>query len=284
MKTAKFIVLALVAVVAVALVAFVLRKPTPPVAEKKVDLLIEKQASVENENVTAPEIDENNEIPESDTEMLDEEGKPLKIEPAMFRKFVASFPQADLPLVCGQAYMKNLLTDKNEIIAEDFRAFVPELTEHKFSRMSYDAEFQYIAKIYETKDFVAVIYSDRADYVNYMDEENSKDTKSINMGLHVATYSKTTGKRIAVENIAYMGTNAPNFQNTIIKPNGVIASESFENLYKDGAEIGDAQHPVVGKRLTVRTVFTITSNGEIKKQEMESDKTATIQEENVSKS
>jgi hypothetical protein len=280
MKTAKFLVLALVAVVAVAMVAFVLRKPAPDSTKKTTELFAEKQLLATSD--TATNLDQNYDSAES--EMLDEEGKPVKIEPAMFKKFIASFPKADLPLVCGQAYLKNLLTGENETITEDFKAFIPELTEHKFSRMSYDAEFQYLAKVYETKDFVAVMYSDRADNVNYMDEESSKDAKSINMSLRVATYSKTTGKRIAIENIAYMGTNSPNFQNTIIKPNGVIASESFENIYKDGAEIGDAQHPVVGKRLVVSTTFSIDAVGNIKKQDVEADKTADTKEENISKS
>ncbi|MDX1904480.1 MAG: hypothetical protein SFU27_10015 [Thermonemataceae bacterium] len=127
-----------------------------------------------------------------------------------FKEFVGNFPKAKFPLKIEQsdlAFFKGRYKDdkqksswKTKKVAAKFEEFVPALGESKFSRVPVNNEVHYVAKLSETKDYVALVYAVATSYSDY---GYGAEREARSVSFVVGTYNHK-GELIDERNVAYL--------------------------------------------------------------------------------
>jgi hypothetical protein len=180
-----------------------------------------------------------------------------------FQEFVGNFPKAKYPLQIDEqtmSFFKAEASWKNEqansqkpswkkrLINDKFSAFVPALGEERFSRVPTYNESQYVAKLAENSQFVAVLYSVATSYGSYGYEEVSSNP----IRFIVATYTPS-GKIIDEKTIAY--SDGVSLATSTIDKNLKIKTFRLENDYDE-----DSNNY---RKEKYETIYQIAKNGTI---------------------
>jgi hypothetical protein len=181
-----------------------------------------------------------------------------------FQEFVGNFPKAKFPLQIDEQTISFFRAEnswkndevssqkpswKKRLISDRFVAFVPSLGEERFSRVPVNYECQYVAKLNENAQYVAVLYSISTSYGNYGygEEMGSSPTRFI-----LATYTPS-GKIIDEEVIAY--NDGANLATATIDKNLKIRVARIDNEYN---EENDSH-----KKIKQETLYQVAKNGNI---------------------
>jgi hypothetical protein len=181
-----------------------------------------------------------------------------------FQEFIAKFPQANLPLDITKTALEQYgsrtssekaswKTSKN--IDTRFSKFVPGLEDRGFSREPVRTTCQYVAKLQETPEYIAVLYTKSKNYGYGYRASNP-------INLQVITYN-LKGEIIDEKSIAYTGS-LQNFATALVDKNLNITSRRYDNEYeKDINEFGYENNPVKNTRLREEKTYTISPEGTI---------------------
>lgn len=181
-----------------------------------------------------------------------------------FKEFLSNFPKAKLPLQIDKPTINFFRSEaidnqdrvvsqkptwKKRLIADKFSVFVPSLGEGRFSRVPMHSESQYVAKLSENSQFVAVLYSSATSYGSY---GYSDEPHSATIRFTVATYTPS-GRIIDEKVIAY--NDGVGLATATIDKNLKIKVARMDNEYN---EENNAY-----QKYKYETVYQIAQNGNI---------------------
>lgn len=188
----------------------------------------------------------------------------------LFKEYVGNFPQAKFPMQLDEksiAFFRpkaNWSSDKMQsqepswkkrLVADKFEKFIPQMSKGRFSRVPIHHEVQYVAKLAETSQFVAVVYSIATFYGNY-DYSEPGDAP---VRLMLSTYNHK-GEIIDEKNIAY--SDRMSIATAIIEKNLKIKTKRFEKVYEKD-EYGNDTEVATNKTIKSEITYQISKNGTI---------------------
>ncbi|MCU0438602.1 MAG: hypothetical protein MUC49_11895 [Raineya sp.] len=188
-----------------------------------------------------------------------------------FKEFVANFKQAQFPLQLDErniAFFKAKASWKNDqmqsqepawkkkLIADKFEEFVPSMNEGKFSRVPTHNETQYVAKLAENSQYVAVIYSISTAYGDY-DYADASENTPVRFMLSIYNHK---GEIIDEKVIAY--NDRMGMATATIEKNLKIKTQKFENVFGKDEE-GNSNYIPTGKKIKSEITYQISKNGTI---------------------
>lgn len=169
---------------------------------------------------------------------------------ALYQMFLNHFEQAKFPLNLNFANSQKVNYEKS--ISYDFENFIPGMRNNEFSRDA-GSEYTFAYKLYATKNYTAVIYTESVMYY---------DNPPVIMML--ATYNNKTGKMISSTKVAgyiYEGENI--FESTFSSDMKFTVSESKPEYEKDVDKYGYDNNKIIRQELVEKVAYTISVDGEI---------------------
>lgn len=170
-------------------------------------------------------------------------------------QFKRKFNKMNFPLKLNEK-LDILLINEETLISYDFEKYIAEMRDDKFSR-EVSKGFYYLAEIQETKDFVALVYVVK-------DEFMGDDAPLI---FRLATYSHS-GVLLDKKEIAGRSDFMQNLKSATVNKDKSILITHFETKYeKDLEEFGLYENKMISKKKLFSETYKINSKGQIVKEE-----------------
>ena len=188
-------------------------------------------------------------------------------EEGYFTLFANSFPRAGLPFIMDEKTAGEYDTEK--YIAYDFEKFVPGMADADFGR-EVSNEFHYVAKVYEDKRYVLLVYND-VEVISYLAPARN----------YLVSYDK---KGNILDRMLFACTCSPEEVVTgRINHDLSIEQKTYQNSFKYGPkEKGYDNNPVENQELIKTERFFVMDDGTFKAiEEAQESSTGTDQQEAV---